>query len=151
MQAIEFQLTGEQKMYCVGCETRVAYVLRQLPGVRDVRANAKTQHVRVVVDVGGDDERRADRTETKRARLRSTLKGRCRMNTATFKIEGMHCDGCASNIQRLLGSSAGVQKATASFKEGQARVLYDAKTTAEDDLVAVIERAGYRVVDRSST
>lgn len=50
MQTIEFQVTGEQKMHCVGCETRIAYVLRQLPGVRDVRASAKTQHVRVVVD-----------------------------------------------------------------------------------------------------
>lgn len=72
------------------------------------------------------------------------------MNTATFKIEGMHCDGCASNIQAVLGRSAGVQKATASFKEGRARVLYDARTVTEDELAAVIEKAGYRVVDRSS-
>ena len=72
------------------------------------------------------------------------------MNTATFKIEGMHCDGCASNIQSVLGKSAGVQKATASFKDGQARVLYDAKAITEDELAAVIEKAGYRVVDRSS-
>ena len=50
MQTIEFEVTGEQKMHCVGCETRIAYVLRQLPGVRDVRANAKTQRVRVVID-----------------------------------------------------------------------------------------------------
>lgn len=71
------------------------------------------------------------------------------MNTTTFKIEGMHCDGCASNIQRLLGQTSGVQKATASFSEGQARVLYDAKTITEDDLAAVIEKAGYRVVQRS--
>lgn len=34
----------------MGCETRIAYVLRQLPGVRDVRASAKTQHVRVSLD-----------------------------------------------------------------------------------------------------
>ncbi len=53
MQTIEFELTGEQKMHCVGCETRVAYALRQLPGVRDVRADAGSQHVRVVVDGAG--------------------------------------------------------------------------------------------------
>lgn len=72
------------------------------------------------------------------------------MNTATFKIEGMHCDGCATNIQVLLARSSGVQKATASFKEGQARVLYDSKTITENELAAVIEKAGYRVVGRSS-
>ena len=70
------------------------------------------------------------------------------MITATFKVEGMHFDGCASNIQTALGRSAGVQKATASFNEGQARVLYDAKTITEDELAAVIEKAGYRVVGR---
>lgn len=47
MQTIEFQVTGEQKMHCVGCETRIAYALRRLPGVHDVHASAKTQHVRV--------------------------------------------------------------------------------------------------------
>ena len=72
------------------------------------------------------------------------------MNTATFKIEGMHCDGCASNIQAVVVRSAGLHKATASFKEGRARVLYDAKMITEDKLAAVIEKAGYRVVDRSS-
>lgn len=50
MQTIEFVLTGEQKMHCSGCETRVAYTLRQLAGVRDVRANAKTQHVLVLLE-----------------------------------------------------------------------------------------------------
>lgn len=50
MQTIEFALTGDQKMHCSGCETRIAYVLRQLPGVRDVRASATTQKVLVLLD-----------------------------------------------------------------------------------------------------
>lgn len=55
MQTIEFVVTGNQRMHCVGCETRITYVLRQLPGVRDVRASAKTQHVRVLLDRAGID------------------------------------------------------------------------------------------------
>ena len=50
MQTIELVVTGEQKMHCSGCETRIAYTLRQLPGVRDVRANAKTQQVLVLFE-----------------------------------------------------------------------------------------------------
>lgn len=72
------------------------------------------------------------------------------MNTATFKIEGMHCDGCAANIQALLGRSSGVQKATASFEDGEAKLLYDAKTITEDELAALIEKAGYRVSRRGA-
>lgn len=39
---IELVLTGDRKMNCIRWETRIAYALRQLPGVRDVCANAQT-------------------------------------------------------------------------------------------------------------
>ena len=71
------------------------------------------------------------------------------MNTVTFKIEGMHCDGCAANIQSVLERHAGVQKAVASFKEGEARILYDSKAVTEEQLLAVIENSGYRVASRN--
>ena len=71
------------------------------------------------------------------------------MNTVTFKIEGMHCDSCATNIQSLLERNTGVQKAVASFKEGEARILYDSNAVTEEQLVAVIENSGYRVASRN--
>ncbi len=71
------------------------------------------------------------------------------MNTVTFKVEGMHCGGCAETLQALLARSAGVQKAAASFDEGEARVLYDSQTVTEEQLVAVVEKAGFRVAGRS--
>lgn len=70
------------------------------------------------------------------------------MKTATFKIEGMHCDGCALTVKTLVESEAGVKAATVSFKESEARVLYDPQATSEDRLVAVIQKPGYRVVSR---
>jgi copper chaperone CopZ len=71
------------------------------------------------------------------------------MNTLKFKVQGMHCDGCARIIQSLLEKKQGVRAATVSFKESEARVLYDLKTVAEDQLVAAIEKAGYRVAGKS--
>jgi hypothetical protein len=41
-----------------------------------------------------------------------------RMNSATFKIEGMHCDGCARTIKALISAEPGVQAAEVSFKDG---------------------------------
>jgi copper chaperone CopZ len=49
-QTIEFEVSGELKMYCTGCEQRIGNVLRRLAGVQEVRANAATQHVTVTVD-----------------------------------------------------------------------------------------------------
>ena len=71
------------------------------------------------------------------------------MKAVTFKIEGMHCDGCAKNIQSLLERNAGVQKAVAAFDKAEARILYDSSAVTEDQLVAVIENSGYRVASRN--
>ena len=70
------------------------------------------------------------------------------MNSATFKIEGMHCDGCARTIKALISAEPGVQAAEVSFKDGQARILYDPQTTREDQLVKAVEQGGYRVQAR---
>lgn len=67
------------------------------------------------------------------------------MNAVTFKVEGMHCSGCAATIQALLARSVGVHEATVRFDEGEARVLYDPQSISEGQLVAVIEKGGYRV------
>jgi copper chaperone CopZ len=72
------------------------------------------------------------------------------MNNVTFKLEGMHCTGCASTIEALL-QKAGVRRVSADFDAGEARVLYDPAAVSEDDLAAVIEKAGYRVTNRSAT
>lgn len=71
------------------------------------------------------------------------------MRSTTFRIEGMHCDGCARTIQSLVAAEPGVHAAAVSLKDGEARVLYDFEATSEDRLAAAIERAGYRVVYRS--
>jgi len=70
------------------------------------------------------------------------------MKTATLKIEGMNCDGCAETIKTLLERESGVQMTMVSFDEGQARILYDPQAVGEDRLVAVVQQHGFRVVGR---
>jgi copper chaperone len=70
------------------------------------------------------------------------------MKSVTFKIQGMHCDGCALTVRTLLEREPGVKTATVSFKGGDARILYDPTTTNEERLVAAVERPGYRVTSR---
>ena len=67
------------------------------------------------------------------------------MKTATFTIEGMHCDGCASTIKTLIERQPGVQMATVSFADRQARILFDPNAIDEDRLVGAIEKPGFKV------
>lgn len=67
------------------------------------------------------------------------------MKFVTLKVRGMHCESCAETIKALLDRTAGVRKAIASFKEGEAQVHYDPAAVSESQLIAAIERGGYRV------
>ena len=50
MDRIDFTVTGEEKLHCSGCETRVRFALQRMPGVEHVVADAKTQRVAVMFD-----------------------------------------------------------------------------------------------------
>jgi copper chaperone len=68
------------------------------------------------------------------------------MKDANFRIEGMHCEGCARTIEALLGAETGVRHATVSFQAREAQVQFDPNAIDDGQIVAAIERAGYKVV-----
>lgn len=50
MREHELVVHGEQRIHCEGCERRIANALGRVPGVREVRADHRTQAVHVVAD-----------------------------------------------------------------------------------------------------
>lgn len=87
------------------------------------------------------------RPSGKTDRQNRVRKGR-NMKTATFKIDGMHCDGCARTIEALVSMEPSVRKATVSFKAREARILFDPQASSEDQLAAAIRKAGYSVASQ---
>jgi DNA-binding transcriptional MerR regulator/copper chaperone CopZ len=75
---------------------------------------------------------------------------RGKMKSVTFRIEGMHCNGCADTLTALLDAAAGVYEAEVSLERGEARVLYEPALTDPARLAATIEKPGYRVVARAT-
>jgi copper chaperone CopZ len=69
------------------------------------------------------------------------------MKSLELKIEGMHCDGCASTIEALLAREPGVKGASVTYAAGKGQILYDPAATDPVRIAATIERAGYRVAD----
>lgn len=49
-KSITFEVTGAEKMHCEGCRQRVARLLKQLAGVRQVRAKSTDQKISVLFD-----------------------------------------------------------------------------------------------------
>ena len=94
--------------------------------------------------------RSAGKTRRERPRRRQHSTMEHRMKTALFKIDGMHCDGCADTVKAMIERQSGVQAVDVSYEKGQARILYDPRSIAEDRLAAVVEKIGYRVVRQAT-
>ena len=67
------------------------------------------------------------------------------MQTHTFAVQGMTCQGCVANVTKVLTALAGVSLAVVSKEEAQATVTFDATQTTEAVLKAAVEAAGFDV------
>jgi copper chaperone CopZ len=65
------------------------------------------------------------------------------LETTVFKVEGMTCGGCEASVKMVVKKLDGVEKVTASHKEGRATVTYDPAKVTTDDIEAAIEKIGY--------
>ena len=50
LKSVTFEVVGEQQLHCEGCEQRVERMLKALPGVERVRAQARKQRIEVQYD-----------------------------------------------------------------------------------------------------
>ncbi len=60
-------------------------------------------------------------------------------------VRGMHCAGCAANIQKNLSALDGVEEANVNYATSRATVLFEPRLVKPGDLVASIREIGYDV------
>ena len=64
----------------------------------------------------------------------------------TLPIVGMTCANCVKSVERALNKKTpGVSQATVNFATEQASVTYDDAVAKPEEMVAAVEKAGYRV------
>jgi len=62
--------------------------------------------------------------------------------TETIQIQGMTCGGCVESVRKVL-SRLPIEKA--EVEVGRVRVEYDDSRVSRDNIVAVIQAAGFQV------
>lgn len=65
---------------------------------------------------------------------------------ANFDIEGMTCSGCEEHIKNAVAQLPGYIEATADHQTGKATVKFDKSKSSLDDVVAAINKTGYKVI-----
>ncbi|KKQ86372.1 MAG: ATPase, E1-E2 type:Copper-translocating P-type ATPase:Heavy metal translocating P-type ATPase [Berkelbacteria bacterium GW2011_GWA2_38_9] len=68
------------------------------------------------------------------------------MNSQTFKVKGMHCASCASNIERTLGKSDGVKSALANYGTESVKVDFDETKISPEKMSEKIKPLGYSLI-----
>ena len=64
--------------------------------------------------------------------------------TVFLTIDGLTCPSCAEIVARTVARHKGVRSSDINFTMGKGRVEFDAALTDADEIVHLIERAGYR-------
>jgi len=148
---ITFGVTG---MTCASCVRRVERALAKVPGVHEASVNLATERARVVYDP----------TQTTPAALRAAVEragygvrdlpaeppptppadGGDGAGEAALAIEGMTCASCVARVEKALRRVPGVREASVNLAAERAHVVYDPAAVDLTQLVAAVERAGYR-------
>ena len=66
------------------------------------------------------------------------------MKEVKLNIEGMHCTGCSTRLEKVLNNVDGVESAKVSLEEKKADIKYDETQVNEKELIDVVEDAGFK-------
>jgi P-type Cu+ transporter len=163
MREIEIAVHG---MTCGHCVRTVKESLEALDGVEE--AVVELDKARAAVRLRGDDIGRAELEETVRKAGYSTepkakpgaglvslgaapapptkapaMSATPKTVTADLAIEGMTCAGCVRTIEQRVLKAPGVASCEVNLATGSARVEYAPEHITPEDLVNVVEAAGY--------
>jgi sulfite exporter TauE/SafE/copper chaperone CopZ/plastocyanin domain-containing protein len=79
--------------------------------------------------------------------MKTETEGTPGLRTLVLHIGGMTCVNCQTRIEKKLKSIPGVEDAAVNFTTGTAALTYNAQRLTLDDIAAVIEDLGYKVLD----
>ncbi len=66
------------------------------------------------------------------------------MKETNLKIEGMHCAGCSTRLEKILNNLDGVEIAKVSLEEKKATIKYDETKINIENIKEAIEDAGFK-------
>ncbi len=137
VQEIKLPVTG---MTCANCAANIERALKKLSVVNGVSVNFATE----TADVSYD---------TNAASLSDIVSQieKAGYGVVTRQIElpvtGMTCANCVATIERILNNKIpGIIKADVNFAAEQARIEYVPEVTGPDQIISVLEKAGYGAI-----
>lgn len=70
------------------------------------------------------------------------------MKEVKLNIEGMHCEGCSTRLQRVLNNQDGVEEAKVSLENKEAVIKYDENQVNVEELKEAVVDAGFEAEEK---
>jgi len=128
-------------MHCAGCSNSVEKVLKNVPGVKSADVQLTTEKAVVEFengDVPVEDLKKAVESVGFEFGIPDLTK-------TTFIIEGMHCAGCTSSVEKAIMKVEGVHSAAVNLSTEQAVVEMNQQEVSVEEIEKSVEDAGYSV------
>ena len=109
-----FKIEG---MHCAGCTQSVEKAIRKVEGVKDVNVQLATGNA-IVDYIDGEIPLNSIKNAVEKAGY-SVLD---ETEKLTYRIEGMHCAGCVSSVEKAIMSVEGVEDAVVNLSTEKAQV-----------------------------
>ncbi|MBI3952194.1 MAG: copper ion binding protein [Acidobacteria bacterium] len=142
-------------MTCGGCAASLEAALADIPGV--VRAKASYEKGEAIVEY---DAARVTTEQLKEAVNKAAFKAeavkvispnqveavepKSQLATATIRVEGMTCGGCAALVHQVLAKREGVKFVEVNLEKKQAIVKYDPAKVTPKQLAEAINQTGFK-------
>lgn len=67
------------------------------------------------------------------------------MNRGMFRVKGITCTGCATDIETVLKNTDGVIGASVNYSAGEVSVEYDRDKVSEQQITVTLQKLGLKV------
>ncbi len=134
-------------MHCASCARYVEKAASSLTGVKNASVNLATEKMTVAYD-----ETKVSLKEIAKAVKEAgyELIEEAEAVKKLLQIEGMTCASCAKAVEKVTSRLEGVKEANVNLAKETLIVSYDPKKTSLNDIIFVIERAGYGAKEKAS-
>jgi P-type Cu+ transporter len=141
-QAIMKKTIRIEGMHCAGCTNAVQRAIERVDGVKSANVQLTTEQA--VVESDGDQFPLNSVKEAIENAGYSVVQ-ESNESELVLGIEGMHCTGCSSAVEKALMRKEGVLTATVNLAAENAYVTFDPELTNENKLAEAVREAGYKV------
>lgn len=136
---------GIRGMTCAACAQRIEKSVGKLAGVTQATVNLASEKLFVEYDEALLTPDAIREAVTKIGYAVSEIDG----SSVTVPIGGMTCAACAIRVEKALGGTDGVLKASVNPATEKAAVTFDPSKVRISDIREIVEKAGYTVLETS--